>query len=183
MMLMKKIILFSLLIVSMASCSVGGLTNDYDKLSEDLKKKIVPLPDFNSVEFDKVYKINGKQLREELKNHPKSIVYIFKNGCTSKYCKPLSNYHFYAKEKGFTLFLVMNGYVNLKESLDQNVSAYLYSIDNEHYNEKYRNKYLLCFENELTNKPVNAKSGPYKGNIYFFSADKLDSISRELPKN
>ncbi len=72
-----------LLLFFLASCSIQGLTNDYGKLSKKEKQTIVPLESFNNLSVDKIYKINGRQLRVELAKHEKSLVYIFKNGCTS----------------------------------------------------------------------------------------------------
>lgn len=99
-----KIILSILLCLSLASCTVYGVTNDYKKLSDDDKSTIVSLKNFDDTNVKYIYKINGKQLKEELKKHPKSVVYIFSNGCTSQYCLPMSNYERFAKENNYKLF-------------------------------------------------------------------------------
>lgn len=83
---MKKIILFLFITLIVTSCRVQGLTNDFGKLNEDEKMKIIELSSFDNLNNKFIYKISGLQLNEELKKHPKSIVYIFKNGCTSKQC-------------------------------------------------------------------------------------------------
>ena len=169
----------------MTSCSIQGLTNDYGKLSEEEKLKIVPLQSFENLSLDKVYKINGKQLRSELAKHEKSMVYIFKNGCTSDYCKPMYVYENCAKTNGYTLFLVMDGYCNLDETLDQriNFSSQLFSIDNDYYSCNSRTKYSRYFENELRGLSRETKSKEYFGSIYFFSKDKIEKITNELPKS
>lgn len=90
---MKKLNVFFLFTFSIFnSCAIQGLTNDYGKLSEVEKERIVPIESFENLSLDKIYKINGKQLRTELAKHKKSMVYIFKNGCTSDYCKPMYVY-------------------------------------------------------------------------------------------
>jgi hypothetical protein len=178
-----RYILISILFVSVfGSCKISGLTNDYNTLNEQQKQKIVPLNNFKDTKLDVIYKINGKQLREELKNHNRSLVYVFKNGCTSTYCKPMMNYVTYAKENNYTLFLVMDGYCNLSETTDQYPASILYAIDSDFYKETKRHIYSRYFINELTGKSINDKSSSDKGNLYFFSTDKLDTVLRELPK-
>lgn len=179
---MKKVFLLLAFTGIASACTVQGWTNDYDKLNETQKQKIAEFHNFKAVSRDSIYKINGQQLREELKNHPKSIVYLFSNGCTSELCRPLSVYEDYAVKNGYQLFLVMNGYTNLDATLKQPVSGVLYVIDNDYYKERLNYKYTRYFENDLTNKPLNEKAGKYSGNLYFFERDTLLQILRDLPK-
>ena len=167
----------------MLSCRIEGITNDYGKLTIDQKKQIVELISFDDLKSNLIYKINGTQLKDELKKHPKSLVYIFKNGCTSKMCKPIMIYENYAKANGYKLFLVMNGYANLSETLNQPYSSILFSINNEYYKSNYRNTYLSYFENDISNKPLEYKSKEYLGNLFFFENDNLVKILLELPKS
>lgn len=133
-----------------------------------------------ALEAKHIYEISAIQLKKELKYHEKSIVYLFSNGCTSKYCLPLSVYENYAEENGYNLFLVMTGYANLSETLSQNISLPLYTVDAEVYDTKWNYTYMKRFENELNNLPLNAKSLKYQGNIYFFEKDSLVKVQREL---
>lgn len=179
---MKKILLSTLLTLIVLSCSVQGVTNDYGKLTPEQKKLIIDLNSFDNLKTDYIYKISGNQLKEELKNHTKSLVYIFKNGCTSKMCKPMMIYENYAKENGYKLFLVMNGYANLSETLNQPYSSTLFSVNNEYYKSNYRNTYQRYFENEISNKPLDFKSKEYLGNLFFFEKNILVKVLHELPK-
>lgn len=179
---MKQLLVFISLIAISISCSIRGITNDYDKLTETQKTKIVQLINFDDAKPGLVHKINGSQLRSELKKHTKSIVYIFKNGCTSDYCKPLMVYESYAKANGYSLFLVMDGYINLDASLDQHISGTLFAIDNYHYKNNKRVTYTKYFINELLGKPLDSKQEEYKGNLFLFTVDKLEGIVRELPE-
>jgi hypothetical protein len=179
---MKKIKMFLFITLLVASCKIQGLTNDYSKLKDNDKMKIIELSSFDNLNNEFIYKINGFQLSNELKKHPKSIVYIFKNGCTSKLCYPLFAYENYAKKNGYKLFLVMDGYGNLNETLEQPFSGILFSINNEYYNSKYRATYSRYFENEITNKPREEKEKDYLGNIYFFKYNQIEKIVYELPK-
>ena len=89
---MRKILLLTFTTLTLLSCKIQGLTNDYNKLTPEQKKLIVALENFSDTKPNLIYKISGKQLQQELSKHPKSLVYIFKNGCTSKLCKPLMIY-------------------------------------------------------------------------------------------
>jgi hypothetical protein len=177
---MKNVFFVLSILVSVSSCKIEGLTNDYDQLKEDQKKKIVALPSFKDQNWDMIYRITGAQLKDELKNHERSMVYIFKNGCTSTYCKPMSNYVDHAKAHNYKLFLVMNGYCNLDQTTDQYPKDQLYSIDNDHYGQKKRMTYIKSFINDMLGKPLTEKEGKFMGNIYFFTRDKLDTIVNEL---
>lgn len=128
---MKLYCFYFILFIVSISCSIQGITNDYGKLSIEHKKRIVELVDFNITNSEYIYKLSGLQLKEELKKHPRSLVYLFKNGCASKLCKPLMVYENYAKQNGYKLFLVMNGYANLSETLIQPYTSTLFSINND----------------------------------------------------
>lgn len=117
-----------------------------------------------------------------MKNHTKSIVYIFTNGCSSELCKPLAFYEDYATRNGYKLFFVMTGYGSLGETLKQPFTNALFAIDNEYYNKKFSIAYLRYFENDLLKKQLNEKL-EYAGNLYFFEGDKLVRILHELPKD
>ena len=178
-----KYLLTILISFFLVSCTVYGVTNDYKKLLPAEKERIVHLENFNKVDSSHVYKINGLQLKNELKNYPKSLVYIFTNGCTSEYCLPMSNYESFAKENGYKLFLVMEGYSHLQKTIGQRSSVFtssLYSIDNDFYNSWYSVRFSRFFENEL--RGINKKEKPdWTGSLFFFEYDNLQKVSRDLP--
>ncbi|WP_144283209.1 hypothetical protein [Chryseobacterium echinoideorum] len=179
-----KIILTILLSLSLTSCTVYGWSNDYKKLSGEQQNSIVTLQNFENTNSQNIYKVTGNQLKEELKKHPKSLVYIFTNGCVSEYCLPMSNYEKFAKENNYKLFLVMNGYGHVEETTKQRSEVFtepLYSINNEAYNSNTRWKYSRYFENEL--RGIDKKSKPkWEGGLYFFNYDKLEKVMQDLPK-
>lgn len=181
---MKKI--FTLIIVSflLLSCRISGLTNDYSKLNEEDKSRIVALENFGDYNTQIIYKISGKQLRNEIAKHEKSLVYIFKNGCTSDLCRPMHVYENYAKQNGYELFLVMEGYGNLYATLGQrnNFTSQLFSINTDLYDSRYRAVYTRMFENELLKKDINYKPKEYLGSLFFFEGSRLDKITMDLPK-
>lgn len=177
---MKKILPLTSIIFMIYSCTIQGLTNDYGKLKEDQKTKILTLKNFDETKPGNVYKINASQLKEELKKYPKSIVYIFTSGCHSKYCKPLITYEQYSISNGYKLFLVMTGYMDFDKAVDQEISNPIYVIDNKYYKKVIRSTYVKYFENDLLNKDLSAKN-EFSGSIYFFNNGVLEKITRELP--
>ncbi|HLV24632.1 MAG TPA: hypothetical protein VKY36_07635 [Moheibacter sp.] len=181
---MKKLFLLSIFSLFTYSCiQVYGLTNDYGKLPEEQKSLISPLESFENLENGKIYTLNSNQLKEELKKHPKSLVYVFTNGCTSKYCLPMNVYISYAEANDYQLFLVMNGYGRLNETLDQEAEVPYFAIDNEFYSVTNRSKYFRYFENELMDLPKETKHKEYPGNLFFFENGEFQNVSIELPKN
>lgn len=180
---MVKKILPLLLLCLLSSCTVTGFTDDYKKLYPEQQRTIVPLESFSHSDPQLIYKINGVQLREELKKHPKSMVYIFTNGCPSKYCLPMSTYEKYARENGYRLFLVMSGYGNLKETTKQRSEVFtapLYAMDSDYYGSKIRMTYNKHFENDLLGQPHKTKN-EWQGNLYFFEKDQWVKTTLELP--
>lgn len=155
---MKKVLIYLTVAGLVSSCIVQGLTNDYKKLTESQKKSVLDLETFYDVRQGFIYKVNGQQLKAELKNHNRSIVYIFSNGCSSEFCKPLVFYENYARDNNYKLFMVMNGYTNLDATIKQAISNPLFVIDNFYYDEKISYKYTRYFENELTGNPLKEKN-------------------------
>lgn len=169
---MKKYINYLSILLFISSCQIIGLTSDYKKISETEKSYIKELDSFENTEGNNVYIINGKQLKEELKNNKKSIVYTFANGCSSENCLPLAYYENFAKENNYKLYMVMSGYYDLYKTLDQESTSPLYAIDDKYYNTKYSGKYLRMFENEISGKPLDEKRTSYNS-FYFFEKDTL----------
>lgn len=174
-----QILIIFILGLILQSCAIYGLTNDYSKLDSGQQELVIKFDSSEELNSNNIYEISASQVRIELKNHEKSIVYTFTNRCSSKYCLPLSIYENFAKDNGYHLFLIMTGYSYLEETLSQNISSPLYAIDAQAYNTKWNNKYVKRFENDLLGLPRDSKQ-PYQGSIYFFEGDSLTYIKREL---
>ena len=181
---MKKLFLLSIFSLFLCSCSIQviGLTNDYGKLSDEQKSLISPLKSFDNLENGKIYTLNPVQLKEELKNHEKAIVYVFTNGCVSKYCLPMNVYISYAEANDYQLFLVMDGYGQLNKTLDQDAEVPYFTIDNEFYGVTNRTKYSNYFKNDLMNLPKETKHKEYPGDLLFFENGEFKNVYKELPK-
>ena len=180
---MKKIVFFLIVLVSSCSIQINGYSDDFNKVSVENKAKIVELKSFEALSPDYIYKISGKQLRAELSKHDKSIVYVFKNGCTSDYCKPMMHYETYAKKNGYQLFLVMNGYAHLDDTLGQRNSfeSPLFVINTDYYQNHIRATYTKLFLQDVL-AIQSGKEIPENGNIYIFEGDMLIKETRELPQ-
>jgi hypothetical protein len=154
---MKKNIYYLLVFVLITSCQIYGITNDFEKLSEYESSLVKELDSFSNTQSRNIYKINGQLLKNELKNNKKSIVYIFANGCSSKYCVSLTYLENYAKDNGYKLYMIMSDYAFLYLTLKQDFTSPLYSIDQEYYGTKFSSKSSRMFVNDITGKPLKDK--------------------------
>lgn len=184
-----KLLYIPFLVFVLSSCVIYGITNDYDKLTGEQRNSIIPYSKATSFEIGKIYTLNAQELKSEMEKHPKSLVYIFANGCSSESCLPMAVYEEYAKKHNRKLFLIMTGYGALKATTNQPLASPLYAIDNDFYQEKKHRKYYRCFKNDLQGRPLDYKEtkedyqGDFYGSLYFYSGNHLDSVCRELPKN
>ncbi|MDD3459051.1 MAG: hypothetical protein PHO74_06205 [Weeksellaceae bacterium] len=179
---MKNYLLILLFNFLIQSCiSIGGLTNDYNKLSEEHKSLITPLKSFEELENGKIYPIHSQTLKNELKKHPKAIVYVFTNWCSSEFCLPMNVYINYAEKQDSKLFLVMNSYGGIDVTLSQMAETPYFVIDNSYYNSNIRGKYTRYFENELMGLPKETKHKDYPGNLFFFEKGVFKNVYKNLP--
>lgn len=175
--------LILLSLITFSSCQVIGITNDYKKLNETEQSYIVPFTSFDSTTAGHIYEINAKSLLDEMKKYPRTMVYIFTNGCSSANCFPLSVYENYADKYGYKLYLVMSGYGFLPHTLGQDIESPLYAIDTKYYDSWYQFKYLKYFTNELEGYDKDAKVKGLRnyGPIYFFENGELKVACSRLP--
>lgn len=178
---MQNYINYLFLLILISGCQIYGITNDYNKLTEDEKSLVKKLDSFSAVEGRNIYEINGGQLKNELKKHKKSIVYIFANGCSSEYCLPLSYIETYAKKNDYKLYMVMSGYSFLFATFNQQFTSPLYSIDQEYYGTKYSSKCYKMFVNDITEKPLNDRiKGKDYASFFFYKNGVLDKKTLKI---
>lgn len=163
---------------------VVGYNNDFAELTEEQKALVCSLVSFDNAELGKVYKVNPEQLKSELRNHEKSLVYVFSKGCNGAFCKRLSHYERYADENGYALFLVMRSYIAMPDALAQQPNCPLFVIDDDYFNEHRRFIYERYFANEMKGLPRKTK---YKdipenmqGDLLFFERGRLIKVSEEI---
>lgn len=175
---MKKLILLLVIISVLKSCTVSGLGDDYKKLSDNQKSTILNLEKFDDLKHHLIYKISGKQLSEELRNHPKAMVYIFTNG-TKLRIKPLKDYESYAANNGYKLFFVMDGYMNLNETISGLSTSHnpLFVINKDIYNKNFKPTYTRLFIKDLGIKKED--SIKYSNGLLFFENGKFIKLIEE----
>ncbi len=173
---MKNLILLLLTAILLNSCKIYGYGNDYEDLPDHYQQRIKTLESFNNLNPYLIYKVSGNQLSEELKNHPKVVVYIFTNGTHCR-IRPLKDYVDLANENNYKLFFVMNGYYNLRDTLED-LSTYpfpIYSINNEVYNSNFKPKYVGLFEKDL-NVKLNENTIQLNHLFYFENGKFIKTI-------
>lgn len=180
---MKNIIFLLLFSFLISSCISIEFVNDnyYTYLSTKQQSKVKKIVDFDSTKAGYIYEITGKQLMNELDQNEKSLVYVFKNGCKSDACYPLSQIRDYADENNLKLYMVMSSYHSLDNSLDQKAGVPLYSINAEAYGETKSRKYLKQFEKEIgCDQFLDLMNEKWMGSYYFFEKDQIIEIKRYL---
>lgn len=147
---MKKLILLVFATIALSSCTVYGFGDDYDKIPDHYRYRVKTLESFENLNSNLIYKITGEQLSLELKNHPKAVVYIFTNGSYLR-LKPLQEFIDFAKEKDYKLFFVMDGYMNLRQTLEElsNNPSPVFVINHSIASRNYKPHYIGRFEKEL----------------------------------
>ncbi|MBS9774666.1 MAG: hypothetical protein KGV59_05860 [Tenacibaculum sp.] len=152
------------------------MTNDYNKLNRE-QKKIITKFKSDTLTNNVIYEINAIQLKKLIKKYDKAIVYLFTNGCISSECKPLNYYIDYSEKNNYKLFLVMTGYSNLQETINQDLETPYFSIDCDYYQTKIRPLYTKYFKNELLSKKYSEE---YLGDLFFFKKGKLITVKKTI---
>lgn len=181
---MKKVVFIFIILFlgqSLSSCAIYGVTSDYGKLNDTDKSRVKEFDGFENLENDFIYPINADQLKQEIKNYPKALVYVFTNGCSSPYCLPMASYQKFAAKNDTKLFLVMTGYANINTTLNQHAATPYFSIDHNYYNKKIRGVYFRYFMNEMMGLPREGKIKEYSGNLLFYENGEFKEARRELP--
>lgn len=177
--IIASIILILILIMTLQSCLVQGLTNDYNQLTEDQKAIVRPFTNTEELEPKIVYKVNAVQLKNAMKESPKSIVHLFNGACPHQ-TTTLSAFEKYAKDDGYQLFMVLIAYTDLSKTTNQQYEGPLYIIDNDFYGERVGFRYVRYFRNHLMGKPIKSKEKDFAGNIFYFELGELKQINDSL---
>lgn len=179
---MKNSVLYLLLLL-LTSCGlveINGLSDDYGKLTDKQKELFIPFKKNETLDKNKIYQVTADQLKEEVKNYPKALIYVFTNGCSSELCKPLYFYENWADKNGVKLYLVMNSYANLFETTEQKFEGNLYVINSDFYGKKAFKRYSVFFKNELKGLDKKTKEN-WEGGLFFYENGNYIKTLRELP--
>lgn len=174
--------LLGLLLLCSSCITIYGVTSDYKKLDPAFHPYLATYEEGKDTISNRVYSITGEQIRKQMQQHDKILVYTFANGCSGSTCYPLATFKRWADENGYKLYLVTTGYDNLGATLNQQLNLPLYAIDYKAYNTNMRGKYRDRFLLDLLQDEANPKTiikGPYV-NLYAFEKGKLTQVSDDL---
>lgn len=168
-----------------SSCGIieiNGYGSDIKKLSKEERNYLQEFVAFNQTEPGYIYPINGEQLKTEIKKYPKALVYDFKSNCVSATCYPLSTFVRYAKEHNYKLFLILNSYASLNETIDQQIKQPIFVMDHLYYQTNVRSKYSNRFIADMLKGEEMQISKESYPSIYLFEEGKLVGFAEDLLK-
>jgi len=180
---MSKIFpLLGLLILCSSCITITGLTSDYKKLDPALHAYLATYEEGKDTLYNRVYSITGEQIRQQMEQHDKILVYTFANGCSSSTCYPLATFKRWADENGYKLYLVTTGYGNLSSTLSQEIDLPLYVINYKAYKTNMRGKYTNRFLLDLLQNEADPKAiaNDQYASLYAFEKGKLTQITGDL---
>lgn len=137
------------------SCNIIKPKDGYSDLPQGWKDIVVPLSDFDQAQRSEITKINGVQLQQELKKHPKALVRFVVNYCPAN--RDLKVFEDYTQENGYRVFIVMYDFRTPYMIFNQSIVSPVFAIDTPYYNTKNVNKSKKCFINQMLGKEVGEK--------------------------
>ena len=157
-------LLVLLLLIFIASCTIKG---DFKGLYSYFRNTQNKRPDLfitldsshtlnlnSAKEKNKIYIINGLQLKKCLRSNNRSIVYFWDLNCKSKICYPLELIQAHCKKNNLSLFVVATYYdaeiMSFNYELDKNILA----VDTKYYKSSLVNKYLTKFLKDIDSKLI-----------------------------
>ncbi|EHQ42987.1 LOW QUALITY PROTEIN: hypothetical protein Myrod_2160 [Myroides odoratus DSM 2801] len=178
----KLLALAGLALLCSSCITITGLTSDYKKLDPASTPYLATYEAGKDTLPNRLYRITGEQIRQQMEQHDKILVYTFANGCSGSTCYPLATFKRWAEENGYKLYLVTVGYNNLGATLNQQVNLPLYVIDYKAYHTNMRGKYYDRFLLDLLKNEVNSTEIVHKQNasLYAFEKGKLTQASNDL---
>lgn len=183
---MKKILYLSIVLLAFSSCVIQFVSGTCYKYLSENERKVIHKYNKDSLLINRnIYEMTGPQLLSELKKQDSSLVYFFKNGCTSKYCLPISTVIEYADRNKLKLYLVMRSYFNLDETFSQPFESPLFSINVNYYGgDNESDKYIQSFSEDIGyTKLLNKRDMKWMGNFLFFKRGKLVRIQKYIFEN
>lgn len=165
-----KTLLFVLSFLIFNSCikvngDFKGLYSYYESTNKSNPELFVKLNSFDSIckskveNNDKIYIVNGTQLKECLNKNKKSIVYLWSPKCKSEVCFPLEIIQAFCSKNNLSLFIVSEYYdaemMEIKYDLERNILA----VDTKYYKtnlvSSYVNRFMKDVDEVLENKNLH----------------------------
>lgn len=175
---LTSLLIFSFSIILLNSCVQGSFKGLYSYYERSIKEKpgiFINTKNLDSIngKFSKldnyVFIINGKDLKNCLKENDKSFIYIWGAKCSSKICYPLELINNHCKKNNVSLFIVAEYYDSENMSYDYELDKNILAIDTKHYNSNLTSKYLNLFLKDIDNN-LNYDDIPER--YLYFEKDK-----------
>lgn len=186
---MKNTFFLIWVLLCTSSCKIGGsfqgLYSYYNKeyarnpeLFEKVQDTTVNICNLQSI-TPKVYIINGKQLRQCIKNSDKSLIYIWSPKCKGKFCYPLNILQTKCDNKNIDLYIVSEYYDSKLMQIDYGLKKSIYGIDTEYYKTNLTSQYTkLFFEDLDVNNLEEEKFLYYEKGLLSDKSKSIDIIER-----
>lgn len=179
--IMKKTVLIIIAFVFVFnSCSIRGnfkgLYSYYYKTKKESPDLFIESStNICNLKYSKnIYIINGKVLKNCLRNEDKSLVYIWGAKCSSKICIPLNSLQEYCDKNNIALYVVAEYYDSEQMKKEYNMNKPILGIDTEYYKTNLTKKYLDAFMNDIAGKNYSNKR------YIYFEKGQLKDIQEEI---
>jgi hypothetical protein len=175
---LTSLLILSFSIILLNSCVQGSFKGLYSYYERSIKEKpgiFINTKNLDTIngKFSKldnyVFIINGKDLKNCLKENDKSFIYIWGAKCSSKICYPLELINNHCKKNNVSLFIVAEYYDSENMSYDYELDKNILAIDTKHYNTNLTSKYLNLFLKDIDNN-LNYDDIPER--YLYFEKDK-----------
>lgn len=160
---------------------VYGLTNDYNKLSQETKDKVFTFESIESAKQGYAYKITGAQLRRAILPYEKCLVHFLPGSCYGDHCISAHSVETYASANEYNLLLLDISYASLEKLLKEVKASPILIVNNEHYNEKRIRDYVPLFMTDFLGDSAKNNPEMIRKSFYFFEHGRLISATNDLP--
>ncbi len=184
--MLKKYILFFLLIFFSISCSVNGnfkgLYSYYDKTKSE-SPNLLAYPDIHTTICElknnttpKIYITNGKELKKCLINYENLILFIWSPKCKSKYCYSLNLLQQNCNRNKIELIIVSEYYDTELMQIKYELKNPILGIDTNYYKSNKTSNYVSKFIFDLTSiEHIDGRLLHFKNGEFVKATDLLNN--------
>lgn len=178
--MLNKYISF-LILLSLTSCKINGSFQglySYYHSTKKAKPSLIEKYDITKeCQFEnqkKVIVINHEDLKNCLKQNPKSLIYIWKPKCKSEFCYALNIVQNRCLQNDIELFVVAEYYDAALMDVDYLLKKPLFGIDVEFYDTNLTEKYLNLFVSGITSNQT------IEGSFIYFIDGKYEKSFKKI---
>ena len=157
---MKKIFILFFIIQTIISCKINGnlkgLLSNYNNSNSEKpeifyhSKQNEDISNIKLVSPAKIIIINGKQIKKQIENYQKTLIYIWRPNCRGILCIPPELIQKNCDLKKIELFIVSEYYDNKQMEINYNLKNPIYGIDVDYYNSNITTNYIAKFKFDLS---------------------------------